>query len=224
VLGVTLTLASFDWIMSLEPGWYSTIFAVYNFAGLFLAGLAATIVIAVWLGRAGPLQEVLNDEHLHDLGKLLFAFSTFWMYIWFSQYMLIWYANIPEETVYFIPRVRGAWLPLLFLDIGLNWIVPFFVLLLRDSKRQRQVLVGVAVAVLVGRWLDLYLMILPPAAGVLRPPAGAVLPSPGIGIWEIGLAAGGVGFFGLALARALGGAPAVPIRDPQLAESLQYEH
>ena len=95
VFGVTFTLASVDWVMSLEPMWYSTIFGVYNFAGLFLSGLAAIILVALWLERAGPLRNVLTGDHLHDLGKLLFAFSMFWMYIWFSQYMLIWYTNIP---------------------------------------------------------------------------------------------------------------------------------
>ena len=100
-LAVTFTLASVDWVMSLEPLWYSTIFGIYNFAGLFQSGLAALILVALWLERRGPLRDVLNDEHLHDLGKLLFAFSVFWVYIWFSQYMLIWYTNIPEETTYF---------------------------------------------------------------------------------------------------------------------------
>ena len=95
LFGITVTLASFDWVMSLEYHWFSTIFGVYNFAGLFLSGLAAIILVALWLERAGPLRDVLNEDHLHDLGKLLFAFSVFWMYIWFSQYMLIWYTDIP---------------------------------------------------------------------------------------------------------------------------------
>ncbi len=224
VFALTFTLASFDWVMSLEPAWHSTIFAVYNFAGLFVGGLAAIIVIAVWLERAGPLDGVLNDEHLHDLGKLLFAFSTFWMYIWFSQYMLIWYVNLPEESVYFIARVRGAWFSLFLLNVIFNWVVPFLVLIRRDAKRWRDVLVGVALVVLIGRWLDLYLMIAPPLVKLWRPaPAGSYLP-PSIGLWEIGLFAGAVGAFGLALERVLRAAPAVPIGDPQLDESLQYEH
>ena len=104
LFGITVTLASFDWVMSLEYHWFSTIFGVYNFAGLFQSGLAAIILVALWLERAGPLKNVLNEAHLHDLGKLLFAFSVFWAYIWFSQYMLIWYTNIPEETSYFVRR------------------------------------------------------------------------------------------------------------------------
>ena len=87
--GVTCWLASYDWIMSLEPHWYSTIFGVYHFAGIFLSGLAAVILLAVLLQRLGPFRHVLTKDHLHDLGKLLFGFSTFWAYIWFCQYMLI---------------------------------------------------------------------------------------------------------------------------------------
>jgi hypothetical protein len=214
VFGVTFTLASVDWVMSLEPLWYSTIFGVYNFAGLFLSGLAAIIVVALWLERRGPLQSVLNDEHLHDLGKLLFGFSTFWMYIWFSEYLLIWYTNIPEETAYFVRRMHGAWLVLSLASIVLNWLGPFVVLLRRDTKRQRKTLGRVAAMVLVGRFVDLYVMIFPAIVGEM----------PRLGLWEIGLTAGGFGCFGLVLARILRGAPAVPIADPQLAESLHYEH
>jgi hypothetical protein len=213
VFAVTFTLASVDWVMSLEPLWYSTIFGVYNFAGLFLSGLATLIVVALWLEKKGPLQHVLRDAHLHDLGKLLFAFSIFWMYIWFSQYMLIWYTNIPEETSYFVRRAHGLWFVLFLANVALNWLVPFAVLLRRDMKRDRTTLGRVAVVVLLGRWLDVYLMIFPAVVGG----------TPRIGLWEIGLTAGGIGCFGLVLARILRGAPAVPLADPQLAESLQYE-
>ena len=204
VFGVTFSLASVDWVMSLEPSWYSTIFGVYNFAGLFLSGLAAIIVVALWLERAGPFKHVLTSDHLHDLGKLLFAFSVFWIYIWFSQYMLIWYTNIPEETAYFVRRAHGGWFVLFLANVVLNWLVPFVVLLRRDAKRRRQTLGLVAVIVLVGRWLDIYLMILPAVVGA----------TPRLGVWELGLTAGGIGAFGLALAWVLNGAPAVPLADP----------
>ncbi|MEO8255987.1 MAG: hypothetical protein ABI868_01445 [Acidobacteriota bacterium] len=206
VFAVTFTLASVDWVMSLEPLWYSTIFGVYNFAGLFLSGLAAIVVVALWLERAGPLRQVLTDDHLHDLGKLLFAFSVFWMYIWFSQYMLIWYTNIPEETAYFVRRTHGVWWVLFLANIVLNWLVPFAVLLRRDAKRSRPAIGFVAVTILVGRWLDLYLMIFPAVVGDV----------PRLGLWEIGLTAGGFGAFGLVLAWILKGAPAVPLGDPDL--------
>jgi hypothetical protein len=213
IFGLTFTLASVDWVMSLEPLWYSTVFGIYNFSGLFQSGLAALILAALWLERRGPLQHVLNEAHLHDLGKLLFAFSTFWVYIWFSQYMLIWYTNIPEETTYFLRRLHGSWLALFVANMVLNWLVPFLVLLRRDAKRRRRTLGLVAGVVLVGRWLDLYLMIFP----------GVIGETPRIGAWEIGLTAGGVGFFGLIFAWILRRAAPVPIGDPQLAESLQYE-
>jgi hypothetical protein len=214
LFGISVSLASFDWLMSIEFRWYSTIYGVYNFAGIFLSGLAAIILIVLWLERAGPLRGIVNESHLHDLGKLLFAFSIFWMYIWFSEYMLIWYTDFPEETSHFVARVHGAWLVLFLANIFLNWVIPFCVLLRRDTKRQRQTLGWVAAIVLVGRWIDVYLLIFP----------GIVGASPRIGLWEIGLTLGGIGAFGLLLVRNLRSAPSIPIADPQLVDSLQYQH
>ncbi len=210
VFAITFWLASFDWIMSLEPRWYSTIFGIYNFAGLFSSGLAAIIVLTIVLQRLGPLDGVLSCAHLHDLGKLLFAFSTFWMYIWFSQYMLIWYANIPEEAAYYVRRIQGTWMPLFLLNMVLNWAIPFLALLPARAKKNPGVLLKVAVIVLLGRWLDLYLMILPPVSGT----------HPEISAWEIGAAMGMVGLFGLVFFRAMRAANVVPVNDPYLAESL----
>lgn len=210
--GITFWLASFDWIMSLEPEWYSTIFGFYNFAGAFLSGLATLALLLVWLQRHSPLKTVIREQHLHDVGKLLFAFSTFWAYLWFSQYMLIWYANLPDETVYYIRRLHGFWQPLFVLNLVLNWVIPFFALLPRMNKQRTGILVRVSIVLLAGRWLDLYLMIMPPFSGG----------KPRIGIWEIGLVAGMVGAFGLGLLAALRRAPLVPVRDPYLAESLHY--
>lgn len=211
LFAVTFSLAAFDWIMSMEPGWFSTIFAVYNFAGLFLSALAAIIVLTVWLERRA-MAGVVNDSHIHDLAKLFFAMSTFWMYIWFSQYMLIWYADMPEETVYFVPRMQGGWLVLMIANLVLNWAIPFLVLMRRRAKLNRRVLVTVASIVLVGRWLDLYLMILPHITG----------DTPRIGLSAIGLAAGGFGLCALALTSALRAAPVVPVGDPHLSQSLHY--
>src|SRR5712691_5376345 len=140
LFGITVTLASIDWVMSLEFRWFSTIFGVYNFASLFFSGLAAIILLAIWLERVGPLRGVLTEAHLHDLGKLLFAFSVFWAYIWFSQYMLIWYTDIPEETSYFVRRAEGGWFGVFVANVILNWAVPFVLLLRRDTKRLRKVL------------------------------------------------------------------------------------
>jgi hypothetical protein len=213
LFAITVTLASFDWLMSLEYHWFSTIFGVYNFAGLFESGLAVIILVALWLERTGPLKGVLNDNHLHDLGKLLFAFSVFWAYIWFSQYLLIWYTNIPEETSYFVLREHSGWFPLFIANIFLNWVIPFVVLLRRDTKRHRPTLAVVAGIVLLGRWLDVYLMVFPPLVGE----------SPTLGWPELGLTLGVAGAFGLVLAAVLKGVPAVPVADPELIESLQYE-
>jgi hypothetical protein len=207
---VTLWLASYDWFMSLEAPWSSTVFGVYHFAGLFESGLAAIILGALALRRAGPFRGVLGGGHLHDLGKLLFAFSIFWVYTWFCQYMLIWYTNVPEETGYYVRRLEGFWLPLLFLNLALNWLVPFVVLLPRSTKRDAGTLARVCVVVLCGRWLDLYLMTFPSLAG----------PVLLTGALEVGLAAGAAGASLLAYLRALGGALAVPVHEPYLVESL----
>ncbi len=212
VFGVTFCAASFDWILSLEPEWYSTIFGVYNFAGVMSSGLAVLIILAVWLQRQEVLPRVLTGQHLLDLGRLLFAFCTFWMYIWFSQYMLIWYANIPEETTYLIRRTGEGWGALFVLNMLLNWVVPFLVLLPRASKQNPRILVPVAWVVVLGRFLDLYLMVFPPITG------GA----PGLGVWEVAIWLGALSLTALVILRAVGRAPVVPVGDPYLAESLHY--
>jgi hypothetical protein len=221
VLSVTFWLASQDWIMSLESEWLtsgtrrpatwsSTIFGLYNFASLFLGGLAVLVLLLLWLRRVSYLGRAVGADHLHDLGKLLFAMCTFWMYIWFCQYMLIWYVNIPEETGYLVRRQDGAWGPLLLTNLALNWAVPFVVLLPRAAKRNAAVLAKVCVVLVLGRWLDLYLMIAPAVDG----------PVPAFGLLEVVLTVGAAGLFGLAFLHALSGAALVPLRDPYLMESL----
>jgi hypothetical protein len=209
----TLWLASVDWIMSLEPAWHSTIFGVYQFAGLFASGLAALTMLVLWQKRRGALAGFVRDEHLGDLGKLLFAFATFWMYVWFSQYLLVWYANIPDEAVYFVRRRAGGWLGLFYVNIALNWALPFVALLSALAKRDAAILAWVAGAMLVGRWVDLYWMVAP-ATG-----AGG----PRVGPAEIGplLVAGAVYLAGFE--RAFAARDPVPRRDPALAASLSYE-
>jgi len=168
VLGsFALWLASYDWIMSLEPHWYSTLFGAYQFAGAFLAALATVTLWVLWLERRGPLRGIVRSSHLHDLGKLLFAFSTFWMYLWFSQFLLIWYGNLPEEGVYFVPRLLGAYRPLFLANVAVNWGVPFLVLLPRATKKSRKALAWICGLLLAGRWLDLYVMIQPPTTAGL---------------------------------------------------------
>ncbi len=212
MFAVTLSAASFDWLMALEPHWYSTIFGVYQFAGLFAAGLAALILLVVRLRRTGPLAGVVTGEHLHDLGKLLFAMSTFWAYIWFSQAMLIWYGNLAEEVTYYVPRTAGAWAPIFWVVPVLSWGVPFLVLLPARAKRNEKVLCQMAGLILVGRLLDLVLAVQPS----LFPNA------PRFGGWEAGILLGGAGLTFLLLRRAPGDPPAVPVGDPYLVESLHH--
>jgi hypothetical protein len=184
VFAFTFWLASVDWIMSLEPKWSSTIFGVYHFAGMFLAALAGIIIGAIWFDHRGDLGSPLTNNHLRDLGTLLFSFSSFWAYTWFCQYLLIWYVNNPEETEYFVLRQNDAWQPLFLANVVLNWGVPFIVLLFRPAKESPLVLLIVAVIVLLGRWLDLYLMVLPPVVG-----SGPMIADAGLFIATMGLAA-----------------------------------
>ena len=204
LFSLTFWLASTDWIMSLEPSWYSTAFAVYNFGGIVLSSLAAVTLVTVWLRRSGPLKHAVTRDDLHDLGTLLLSFSCFWMYIWFCQYMLIWYTNVPEETSHYVSRMHGLWTPLFYANIVINWAIPFAVLLPRASKESAGVLVKVSLLVLVGRWLDLYLMILPSTGEG----------DPAIGFCEMGAIALVVGALGLLLAQALRKSPQLSSVEP----------
>jgi hypothetical protein len=213
VYAVTFSLASADWMMALEPLWFSTMWGVYNFSGMIQAALAVVIILGLVLrSPGGPLRGVFSDEHLHDLGKLLLGFSCFWMYIWFSQYMLIWYSNIPEETSYFITRTHGPWGPIVVGAIVLNWVIPFFVLLPRPAKRNAGVMMKVAIVVLIGRWVDLYVMVFPSTLGETPP----------FGIWEVAAICCLIGSGGLLFLRSFAAAPAVPRNDPYLPESRHY--
>ncbi len=213
VYAVTLSLASVDWMMALEPLWFSTMWGVYNFAGMIQSALAMVVLLGLLLRRPGqPLHGVFRDEHLHDLGKLLLGFSCFWMYIWFSQYMLIWYTNIPEETSYFITRTQGPWGPIVVTCILLNWVVPFFALLPKPAKRSARMMMRIAIVVMFGRWLDLYLMVVPSTVAEMKVFA----------IWEGAAISIIVGAGGLLIVRAFAAAGPVPVRDPYLAESLHY--
>jgi hypothetical protein len=206
----TFWLASQDWLMSLDGEWSSTIFVVYQFGGLFLGGLAGIAFLSACLSWMGPFRKVFEGSRVHDLGKLLFGFSSFWMYLWFCQYMLTWYVNNPEEAIWYTRRLRGGWTWLFLLNIVLNWAVPFVILLPRATKQRVGVLAAVSLSILAGRWLDLYIQVLPRAGDA--PLAGAP--------WEIGLAAGATGLLVFVSLVVLGRARVVPVRDPFLAESL----
>ena len=177
IFGVTSSVAAWDWIMSIDTHWYSTMFGWYMFASWWVTGLAFITLIVVNLKDAGYLKMV-NSNHLHDLGKFVFAFSIFWTYIWFGQFLLIYYANIPEETVYFITRMKTApysWI--FFLNLLLNFVLPFLLLMTRDAKRQMSMLKVVTPIVILGHWFDFYNMITP---GVMKGEGG-------FGFLELGL-------------------------------------
>ena len=208
---VSFSLASFDWLMTLTRNWSSTIFAIYAFAGLLTGGVAAITLTTVLLVERGDLEAVVNEHHLHDLGKLLFAFSTFWAYIWVSQYLLIWYGNLPDETPYYLVRTSGAWTVPFLLNVAVNWVVPFLVLMPRASKRNRRVLKWIAIVMLAGRWLDLYVAVMP-----------ALYPSPAIHAIDLAILAGCAAGFFLLVTRALAAAPLVPLNNPSFYQSLAH--
>ncbi|HEU4391352.1 MAG TPA: MFS transporter, partial [Blastocatellia bacterium] len=206
---VTFSIASFDWLMSIEPEFYSTIFAFYCFSGLFVSGIAAVTVIVIVLRRRRLLSQI-NQDHLHNLGKLIFGFSTFWAYIWISQYLLIYYANLPEETGFYLRQTATpAWKTLFLGNLLINWLLPFVLLISRKAKRSEGTLIAACAFVLIGHWLDLYLTIFP-ALG-----ASAIG-----GVVDLALAAGFAAIFLLVVVRALGRMSLVPKLDPYLEESL----
>ncbi|MEZ4704914.1 MAG: hypothetical protein R3A11_06985 [Bdellovibrionota bacterium] len=158
---VTITFAAFDWIMSLDPHWYSTIFGVYFFSGSLVGFFAIAILISLLLRSQGILKDVISVEHYHDLGKLLFAFTCFWAFIAFSQYMLIWYGNIPEETIWYKHRWEGSWKYMSLFLAGGHFVLPFIALISRSAKRCLPVLALMATWMLVMHWVDLYWLVFP---------------------------------------------------------------
>jgi len=217
VFAISFSIASFDWLMSLVPHWTSTIFAVYWFAGVLAGGTAAITLGAVLLAERGYLAGIVDEARLHDLGKLLFAFTTFWAYIWLSQYLLIWYGNVPEEAAYYVSRTNDRWIALFLLNLVLNWVAPFVVLLPRDAKRSAAILKWVAIVVLAGRWLDLYVTVMP-----------EMIPAPSVRPIDVVILCGyGAAVF-LIAARALASAPLVPrfavAGDDDPAPSMRSDH
>lgn len=212
-LALTLTFAAFDWMMSLDPLFFSTIFGVYWFAGSFMATFAVTI-LAANATRADPTQfgAYLNTEHFHSLGKFMLAFTAFWAYVAFSQFMLIWIANVPEEVPWYIVRIQGGWRWMAIFLVVFHFVIPFFTLLQRAVTRTPSRLALVAVYLLAVHWVDLHWLLMPNLH-----PAGP-RPSP----WDF---TAFVGVGGLTVAFAvfrMRGVAAVPVRDPYLDDSLRY--
>jgi hypothetical protein len=161
LFAITATFASFDWLMSLDPHWYSTIFGVYFFAGSIVALITFITVIAIRLRMQGFLKDVITVEHYHDLGKLTFAFMILWAYMAFSQYFLIWYGNIPEETAWFHHRWDGGWKAVTLLLVLGHFTIPFILLISRASKRNVTFLGIICFWLLFMHWVDLYWIVMP---------------------------------------------------------------
>lgn len=214
LFALTFTFFVFDWLISLEPDWFSTIFAFYMFAGTFVQGIAAVTLGAVLLRNGPATRHAVREDQLHDLGKMLFAFTTFWAYIWVCQYLLIWYGNIPEEVTHYLTRTSGPWLYVFALNFVINWVIPFTTLLSVRAKRSEGTLAGVSVLLLFGRWVDLFLLVIP-----------SFSTTPQIGISQLLIAAGCASLSFWVVIQALRRAPLVPANDPILAyERLERLH
>ncbi|QPH38497.1 quinol:cytochrome C oxidoreductase [Pedobacter endophyticus] len=211
IYGFTTPVFAFDTIMSLEAHWFSTMFGWYNFAAMWVSSLAIIAVILILLRRGGYMQWV-NNSHLHNLGQFIFGFSIFWTYVWFAQFLLIYYANMPEETVYFYKRFEyyKFWF---FLNLAMNFLAPVLLLMDRDNKRTDAKLLFVSIVVLLGHWVDYYQMIMP----------GTVEGHNGFGIVEIGTALGFVGLFTFTVLSALSKKPLIAKNHPLLQESLHHQ-
>lgn len=210
LFALSLTFAAFDWLMSLAPTWYSTIFGVYIFAGSVTSGLSVLALLTIALQKWGYFKKVSTIEHRHDIGKLLFAFIVFYAYITYSQFMLIWYANLPEETFFFAMRWVGGWKALSVLLILGHFVFPFLLLLSRNAKRNMKLLAFAAVWMLFMHWVDMYWLVMPnfhadvsfswlDLAGFLGP----------------------VGVLALVLAWQASRSPLYPLKDPRLAETMR---
>ena len=216
IFGVTSSTAAWDWVMSIDTHFFSTMFGWYVFASWFVTGLAVITLFVIYLKEAGYLT-LVNENHLHDLGKFMFAFSIFWTYIWFAQFLLIYYANIPEESVYFVERLKNdVYSPFFFGNLIINFMVPFLILMTRDAKRQLAILKVIAFFIIVGHWSDFYLMITPALLGE----------NGGFDFWfffvEVGMFLIYAGLFLLVTLTTLAKVALVPKNHPMLEESVHH--
>ena len=210
IFGITITVVAFDWISSLEPAWYSDVLGFYVFAGTFLAGLAATTLALLYLRARGRLPGV-GPDHVYNLGGYLFAFTVFWSYIGFAQYLLMWYANLPEEVFWYKARLAGPWHFLLLALAIFHFFVPFLILIPRDAKSDPKRLIWVATIMLCAHWLDLYWMIFP-----------VLGKGPLFGWQELSFAVFFISAGFLWVRRSMSLGEDVPVGDPFLREGLEF--
>lgn len=203
--------SSWDWLMSIDIHWFSTLFGWYVFAGSWTSAMVVIIMLLLYLKKLGYLPKV-NESHIHDIGKWVFATSFLWAYLWFSQYMLIWYANIPEETTYYLMRVEHYKL-LYFGMFVINFAFPMLILMSRDAKRHAGILTFVGLVILAGHWLDVWIMVM----------GGSMGPTASIGAMEIGMAVLFLGLFVRVVLVKLSQSPLVAKNHPFMDESLHHE-
>lgn len=209
---ITESIMSWDWIMSVDPHWYSTLFGWYVFASFFVSGITVIALVTLYLKAKGYL-EYVNTSHIHDLAKFMFGISIFWTYLWFSQFMLIWYANIPEEVTYFVTRIEEYNLPF-FGMVVMNFIFPILILLNTDFKRLSWIIVMAGVVILCGHYIDFFNMIMPATVGDQW----------FIGAGEIGAIFFFMGLFIFVIFTALTKAPLLAKRNPLIEESKHFHY
>lgn len=209
---ITESIMSWDWIMSVDPHWYSTLFGWYVFASMIVCGITVIAMVTIYLKSQGYLEHV-NDSHIHDLAKYMFGFSIFWTYLWFSQFMLIWYSNIPEEVTYFVTRIADYRLPF-FGMVAMNFLFPVLLLMNSDFKRMNWFVIMTGIVILAGHYMDIFNMIMPSTVGDQWY----------IGIPEIGAILFFTGLFIFWVFRALATAPLEPKRNPFIEESKNFHY
>lgn len=210
VLALTFSMASFDWIMSIDAHWISGVFAFKNFAAAFYHGTSLIALIAVILHKKGYFKD-MNEYHLLDFSRYMFGLSIIWGYLYFAQFALIWFGNLPEETIYYARRWDSGWLIFVFLNFAINWFIPFIVLLPQKLDKNINVVYGICVLLLVGLYTDIFEQVMP-----------YFIKTPALGIIEIGVFAGLAGLFLFALGKALSAAPLIAKNHPYLDESIHH--
>lgn len=209
---ITSSTSAWDWMMSLDVHWFSTIYGWYSFAGMWISAMVTILLFVLFLKRKGYLENV-NDSHIHDLGKWIFAISFLWSYLYYCQFMLIWYTNIPEETIYFNDRLHSyGYMTLMWIVFFMNFAFPMILLMSRDAKRNYFFLTAVGCIIFVGHWLDVFMMVMP----------GTVHGNWHLSWMEIGTALGFLGLFLFVVNRALTKAPLMVQKHPYLDESVHH--
>ncbi|MBA2581968.1 MAG: quinol:cytochrome C oxidoreductase [Bacteroidetes bacterium] len=209
---ITSTTSSWDWVMSIDPHWFSTLFGWYTFSGFWISGTIAIMMFTLYLKSKGHLEQV-TESHIHDMGKWLFAVSFLWSYLWFSQFMLIWYSNIPEEVTYYMSRIANYRFAFFGMFL-INFVFPMLLLMSRDAKRNYKFLFVVALIIFVGHWMDTYVMIMPGATEGHG--------WNGFALYEFGILAGFIGLFLFVVQNALTKAPLMVKQHPYLSETINH--